>query len=276
MALPRDYYTIEQAAIILTETFGEKVSAGDVQLFIETGRIIPAFRLNRVYAICGTILINYVPGKMKYEDVRPLSFGGKIPIEGMYSPFNIHLIFDTSGQLDICRKGYIIPALYEIYDSEHPPMIATETPTYQVVETCEISAKDMLITKRELLRFEMSHTTIATATNKVSIKKTRHKGDNTVPITKVINDFLDENYPNHNMPIFYEYVKQQLARKTTGKKDNKSTFPVKKVGINLQKGLFMDEPKIGKDGLSEADFWYSHKDICERLARAKKDRNIKK
>lgn len=154
MALSKDDYTIEQAAIRLTETFGEKVSAGDVQRLVETERIIPVFRLDRVYAICGRPLINYMPGKLRYEDVRPVANKSRIQIEGMYSPFNIPLVFDTNGQLDICYKGYLIPALYEVYEPDNPMMAATETPTYQVVEPCVISVRDMLITKMELERFE--------------------------------------------------------------------------------------------------------------------------
>jgi len=154
VALPRDDYTIEQAAIRLTETFGEKVSAGDVQRLVETERIIPVFRLDRVYAICGRPLINYMPGKLRYEDVRPVANKSRMQIEGMYSPFNISLVFDTKGQQDICYKGYLIPALYEVYEPDNPMMAATETPTYLVIEPCVISAQDMLITKRELERFE--------------------------------------------------------------------------------------------------------------------------
>ena len=163
MALPREYYTIEQAAIKLTETFAENVSVDDVKRFIEAEHIIPTFRLNRVQATPGTTLYNFSPGKMKYHDVRVQSADCQIPLEGMFSPFNLKLFFDNGGHIDICRKGFVIPALYEIYDEKFSSYLPTETPTYLVVEPCVISVNDMLIAKRELQRFEAANTTTAPA-----------------------------------------------------------------------------------------------------------------
>ena len=162
MALPRDYYTIEQVAIKLTETFSENVSVDDVRRYIETEHMIPAFRLNSVQATPGTTLYNFSPGKMKYHDVRVQSAGCQIPLDGMFSPLNLKLFFDNGWQMDICRKGFVIPALYEIYDENFSSCLPTETPTYLVVEPCVISANDMMIAKRELQRFVAANNTTAT------------------------------------------------------------------------------------------------------------------
>lgn len=95
-------------------------------------------------------------------------------------------------------------------------------------------------------------------------------GNNTAPITKLLKAFLDEPFASHSKTSFYEYVKNQLARKTAKKKDDNFTFPVRKIATGISKGLYMEEAKAGKEGLSEQDFWYSDKDIGERLARATK------
>jgi hypothetical protein len=95
------------------------------------------------------------------------------------------------------------------------------------------------------------------------------KGKNTAPITLLLEMFLSEPFASHSKTSFYEFVKSQLARKAAKKKDDFFTFPVRKIATGTSKGLYMEEAKAGKEGLSEQDFWYSDKDIGERLARAK-------
>jgi hypothetical protein len=96
------------------------------------------------------------------------------------------------------------------------------------------------------------------------------RANNTAPLTLLLQAFLEEPFASHSKTSFYEYVKNQFARKTARKNDDNFTFPVKKIGTGTSKGLYMKEPKAGREGLSEQDFWYSDKDIGERLARATK------
>jgi len=137
-------------------------------------------------------------------------------------------------------------------------------------ENCIAMKRDRMFSLQELQQLASECCTTATPEPATGGKATAKKtGDNIAPITTVIEVFLDEKYPDHTKPIFYEFVKQQLARKADKKKDDNFTFSVKKIGTGTSKGLFMDEPKAGKEGLSEQDFWYSDKDIGERLGRAR-------
>ncbi|MDD2309682.1 MAG: hypothetical protein PHH91_08895 [Desulfuromonadaceae bacterium] len=98
----------------------------------------------------------------------------------------------------------------------------------------------------------------------------------TAPITQVIKEFLDTQFASHSKVSFYEYVKTQLTKKETGKKESNFSFSVKKIGTGVEKGLFMYDAKEGKEGLSKLDFWYSDKEIGERLAKAKAAHNATK
>lgn len=140
----------------------------------------------------------------------------------------------------------------------------------------------IMILLEEVERFESEHklgiedqAAYSTTTTKAA-KKTPPKGGKPEPITELINSFLDENYPRHSTAMFYEFVKNGLASKSDKKKDDKFTFPVKKLGTGLKKGVYMEETKRGLEGNQEENFWYSHKDIGERISRAKTSRKLVK
>jgi hypothetical protein len=98
------------------------------------------------------------------------------------------------------------------------------------------------------------------------------KSKDKAPITEVIEVFLDAHCQSYSKASFYEYVKAQLARKTTKKNDKDLAFPVRNIGSGTEKGLFMNDPKEGAKSVTEKNYWYSDKEIGERLSRSKSKR----
>lgn len=175
----------------------------------------------------------------------------------------IGLCSDFANQNEKLLKDDCVYTFYKSYDDRAENGFA---PLY-------IKPSDILITSEEVKRFEL----VCFEADKEQKKQynfagAEHKARKKAPITEVIEEFFKEPFTSHSKKRFYEYVKTQLAKKTTNKTTNKSdffTFPVKKIGTNTEKGLFMDEPKERKDGLSKLDFWYSDKDIGELISKAK-------
>lgn len=91
---------------------------------------------------------------------------------------------------------------------------------------------------------------------------TAPKGGKTEPITELINSFLDENYPQHNPDMFYQFVKKGLASK-------QANFPVDSLGRKPELGVYMKEPKRGFDGNTKQEFYYPHAYIQQRITKAK-------